>query len=162
MKKSPMNPKYETTAYQGDGFDPHVDFSEFLQEARHHTRGVDFHSSILHPEENGKRRLSEEKRGKKSWKGSLLSWWKTDKKSKPQVEPASSSYNSIPRRRLVSGPIHGSGKTNDGRHRHPTSGPITSFFNPTKRVENEIPYICLEQLVKPNDIQTYGPVYLVT
>ena len=30
MKKSPMNPKYETTAYQGDGFDPHVDFSEVI------------------------------------------------------------------------------------------------------------------------------------
>nr|POE48289.1 hypothetical protein CFP56_49994 [Quercus suber] len=114
MKKSPIYPKYETTAYEGDGFDSHVvDFSQFLQEARHHAREVGFHSSSLHPEENVKKRLAEEKKVKKSWKNSLLSWWKTDKKSKLQVEPEVSSYNSTPRQRLVSGPIHGSGKNND-------------------------------------------------
>nr|POE48287.1 hypothetical protein CFP56_49994 [Quercus suber] len=116
MKKSPIYPKYETTAYEGDGFDSHVvDFSQFLQEARHHAREVGFHSSSLHPEENVKKRLAEEKKVKKSWKNSLLSWWKTDKKSKLQVEPEVSSYNSTPRQRLVSGPIHGSGKNNDCR-----------------------------------------------
>nr|XP_023902266.1 uncharacterized protein LOC112014124 isoform X2 [Quercus suber]XP_023902267.1 uncharacterized protein LOC112014124 isoform X2 [Quercus suber]XP_023902268.1 uncharacterized protein LOC112014124 isoform X2 [Quercus suber]XP_023902269.1 uncharacterized protein LOC112014124 isoform X2 [Quercus suber]XP_023902271.1 uncharacterized protein LOC112014124 isoform X2 [Quercus suber] len=163
MKKSPIYPKYETTAYEGDGFDSHVvDFSQFLQEARHHAREVGFHSSSLHPEENVKKRLAEEKKVKKSWKNSLLSWWKTDKKSKLQVEPEVSSYNSTPRQRLVSGPIHGSGKNNDCRYRHPTSGPITGLFNPTKRVENEISYMCLDQLDKPHDVQTYGPVYLVT
>ncbi|XP_050285100.1 uncharacterized protein LOC126724760 [Quercus robur] len=163
MKKSPIYPKYETADYEGDGFDSHVvDFSQFLQEARHHAREVGFQSSSLHPEENGKKRLAEEKKGKKSWKNSLLSWWKADKKSKLQVEPAISSCNSTPRQRLVSGPIHGSGKTNDCRYRHPTSGPITGLFNPTKRVENEISYTCLDQLDRPHDVQTYGPVYLVT
>ncbi|KAG6733134.1 uncharacterized protein LOC122279724 isoform X1 [Carya illinoinensis] len=165
MKKSPTYSRYETSAYSGDGFDPYVDFSQFLEEARHHAGGVDFQSSPFNPEERGKKRLPEEKQGKKSWKNSLLSWWKTDRKSnRPQVEPTSSSYISVTKRRLVSGPIHGSGKTNDGRqwHRRSTSGPLTGLFNPTKRVENGISYVCLDQLDRPHAIQTYGPVYLVT
>jgi hypothetical protein len=121
----------------------------------------------LRPEENGKKRSPEEKKYKKSWKNSLFSWWKTNKKSKPaQVETATrtSSYNSSPRRRLASGPVYGSGKTNDGngRHSRSTSGPLTGLFNPTKTSENEIPYTCLDRLDRPPAVQTYGPLYLVT
>lgn len=139
---------------------------QFLEEARHHHAGVDFQSSPFNPEESGKKRLPEEKQqGKKSWKNSLFSWWKTDRKrNRPQVEPTGSSYISVTKRRLVSGPIHGSGKTNDGRqwHRRSTSGPLTGLFNPTKRVENGVPYVSLDQLDRPHAVHTYGPVYLVT
>jgi hypothetical protein len=118
-------------------------FNQFLAEARHHARGVDLQSSSLRPEENGQGKSEEEeKKRKKSWKNNLFSWWKTNKKNKlPQVEPESNCYNPIPiRRRLLSGPIYGSGMTNDGRHRRSTSGPLTGLFNPTKTSENEIPY----------------------
>lgn len=135
-----------------------------MEEARQYAKlGDSKSSSVLHPEENGKKKLLEERKGTKSWKKSIFSWWKTDKiKSKPQEEPARSPSNSIPRRRLVSGPIHGSGKTIDGRHRRLASGPLTGLFNPTKRVENDIPYVCLDQLDRPQDVKTYGPLYLVT
>ncbi|KAG6664974.1 hypothetical protein I3843_02G113300 [Carya illinoinensis] len=167
MKKSPVYPKHETSAFGADEiFDPNVDFSQFLEEARHHGRVVDFQSSPLYPEEKGKKRLAGDKQAsKKSWKNHLFSWWKTEKKSEPRVKSTSSSYmNSLPKRHLVSGPIHGSGKTknNDGRHGRPSSGPLTGLFNPTKRVENEIPYMCLDEVDRPQALQTYGPVYLVT
>ncbi|KAE7998968.1 hypothetical protein FH972_003457 [Carpinus fangiana] len=165
MKKSPIHPRFEMSAYGSNRFDPHVDFSQFLAEARHHARGVDLQSSSLRPEENGHGKSEEEeKKRKKSWKNNLFSWWKTNRKNKPpQVEPESNCYNHIPiRRRLLSGPIYGSGMTNDGRHRSPTSGPLTGLFNPTKTSENEIPYTSLHQLESPRSVHTYGPLYLVT
>lgn len=189
MKKSSIYPRFEMRACGSNRFDPHVDFSQvinltfwilvkaskglfniiwfwlfnqYLAEARHHARGVDLQSSSLRPEENGQGRSEEEeKKGKKSWKNNLFSWWKTNRKNKPPQ--ASNCYNHIPkRRRLLSGPVYGSGKTNDGRHRRPTSGPLTGLFNPTKTSENEIPYTCLHQLESPRSVHTYGPLYLVT
>ncbi|CAK9144690.1 unnamed protein product [Ilex paraguariensis] len=166
MKKSPIYPNYDSGDYYGCEFDLQVDFTEFLEEARKHTSEGNFDVAPPYPEEEGKKQLVEvgERKNKKSWKSSLFSWLKPDKKSKPIVEPSNTTpYISKPKRGYVSGPIHGNGGGGAiGRPRRPTSGPIMSLFNPTKKVENEIPYMCLDQLNNPHGFQSYGPVYLVT
>ncbi|KAK9281759.1 hypothetical protein L1049_004664 [Liquidambar formosana] len=162
MKKSPIHPKYELANFNGYVFDPQVDFSQFLEEARQHAREGDLKVPSPNREEAGERSSGEEKKSKRSWKNSLFSWWKADKKTKPHVEPAIITQISNSRRGHVSGPIYGSGGGVIGRHRRPTSGPLTSLFNPTKRAENEMPYMCLDKLNNSHVVEAYGPVYLVT
>ncbi|KAK3220641.1 hypothetical protein Dsin_014611 [Dipteronia sinensis] len=145
-------------------FDPQLDFSQFLEEARQHAKEVNFEASSTYTEEIGKKnQLGGEKKIKKSWKNSLLSWWKVHKKSKPIMEPAASTSNiSKPRKGHVSGPISGSGRGDEMKLQRPTSGPITNLFNPIKRGEDEIPYMCLDQINNSHHVKSYGPVYLVT
>lgn len=161
MKKSPVYPNYEGSDYGGYEFDPQVDFTQFLEEARQHARQMNLQNSQSNAEEARKTRTGgEEKKSKKSWKNSLLKWWKSD--NKKNTEPANSSHISNPRKGHVSGPIYGSGRAVEPKHRRQTSGPLTNLFNPTKRTGNEIPYMCLDQLNSPNGVKAYGPVYLVT
>ncbi|EEF28568.1 conserved hypothetical protein [Ricinus communis] len=165
MKKSPVYPNFETSDYEGGfEFDPQVDFTQFLEEARQHAREMNFQTaSAQQPEEAGKR-TGEEKKSKKSWRTSLFKWWKADnKKSEASKEPENSSRISNPRKGHVSGPIYGSGGLAvESKHRRQTSGPLTNLFNSTKRTGNEIPYMCLDQLSSPHGAKAYGPVYLVT
>jgi hypothetical protein len=103
----------------------------------------------VYPEEGSKKKGPEKvRKGKKSWKSSLVSWWRLDKK----------------RQGHVSGPILNSYKGYDGKQKNPFSGPlITSLFKPTKRSEeNEIPYMTLHQQNIPHPVQNYGPLYVVT
>ncbi|KAJ0075864.1 hypothetical protein Patl1_33867 [Pistacia atlantica] len=160
MKNSPIHLDYETSDYGVHEFDPQIDFSQFLEEAKQHAREMKFKASSTCFEETRKGKIGEEKKIKKSWKNSLFRWLKVEKKSKPCTEPANTSHISKPRKGHVSGPIYGSGRGDDMRR--PTSGPITSFFKPIKRVENEIPYMCLDQLNDSHHVKSYGPVYLVT
>lgn len=141
------------------------DFDQFLEEARQHAREVKFQAPSTFSEETGKKKLGEDKKTKKSWKKSLFSWLKMEKNSKhPSMQPAANtSHISKPRKGHVSGPISGSSSRGDGmRQRRPTSGPIAYFFSPSRKVENEIPYMCLDQLNNPHHVKSYGPVYLVT
>lgn len=141
------------------------DFDQFLEEARQHAREVKFQAPSTFSEETGKKKLGEDKKTKKSWKKSLFSWLKMEKNSKhPSMGPAANtSHISKPRKGHVSGPISGSSSGGDGmRQRRPTSGPIAYFFSPSRKVENEIPYMCLDQLNNPHHVKSYGPVYLVT
>ncbi|PSS18153.1 Regulatory protein [Actinidia chinensis var. chinensis] len=164
MKKSPIHPRYEGGDY---GFDLQVDFLQFLEEARKHAIKENFGVAAQNPEEAQKRQSGEAKKNKKSWKRSIFSRWKFEKKGNSGMETPTSSHISKPRgsRVSASGPIYGgsgrSGATSCKSHRQ-TSGPLTSLFQPTKRVEDGIPYICLDKLNNPHDVQSYGPVYLVT
>ncbi|KAL6335300.1 hypothetical protein AAG906_029541 [Vitis piasezkii] len=162
MLKSAVYPKCETGDYNDHGLDLQEDFSQFLEEARRHARQGNPQGPSPHGDEAGKGRLSEEKRSKKSWKSTLFSWWKADKKNKPSVEQVPCSRISDPRRGHVSGPIYGSGRRTDSKQRRPTSGPLTSLFNPTRKAETDIPYVSLNQLSSSHSAQAYGPVYLVT
>lgn len=120
-------------------------------------------ASSTYLEEPSKGKTGEEKKMKKSWKNSLFGWWKVEKKSKTSTELANTSHISTPRKGHVSGPIYGSGRGDDTRrNQRPTSGPITTFFNPIRRVENGIPYMSLDQLNDSHHVKSYGPVYLVT
>ncbi|XP_058079059.1 uncharacterized protein LOC131227305 [Magnolia sinica] len=166
MKKSPMYPKYEN----GDVFDPHLDFSMFLEEAKKHASDA---SSVLPSSNYAEKQVAvDEKKNKKSWKISFFFWRKSEKKMKPQhemlpIESHGGFQVPKPRRSAVSGPIYGSGgrvgpANRSGRR--PTSGPLSGLLTPTRREEFEIPYMCLDQLNHPSrsQSQAFGPIYLVT
>lgn len=146
---------------------------QFLQEAMHYARETNPQTSSTCPEEEEAAKRSsglnqeKKKKKKKLWKKLLLPWWKlSDKKmsSSGMELPAINSQVSNAKRGCVSGPVHGSsGKANDGRHsRRPTSGPLTTLINHTRKADNEIPYMCLNQLASPRGGHSYGPVYTVT
>ncbi|XVF25301.1 hypothetical protein REPUB_Repub13aG0201600 [Reevesia pubescens] len=143
----------------GFGFDP---FDQFLEEARQHARDINFQRSSSCSEEVGKKRLGGEKKNKKSWKNSLFSWWKIDRKSKPSSNPVDGLNISKPTKGYSSGPLCGIARGVDAPRRRPSSGPVSILFNPTRKVENEVPYMCLDQPNDPYQINAYGPVYLVT
>nr|XP_027125274.1 uncharacterized protein LOC113741832 isoform X2 [Coffea arabica] len=105
MKTSPVFPRNEAGNYFGYEFDPHADFAQFLEEARKRT--CDEGSFKVAPpdtEETRKTESNGEKRNKKSWKSSLFSWLKSDKKSDNLVEPLHGSAAPKLRRGIVSGP----------------------------------------------------------
>ncbi|XVF86997.1 hypothetical protein PTKIN_Ptkin18bG0085200 [Pterospermum kingtungense] len=141
-------------------------FDQFLEEARQHTRDLNLQRSSSCSEEVGKKRLGGQKKSKKSWKNSLFfSWWKIDRKSRTSLNPVDSPNISKPTKGFASGPVCGSGTARGGVDtpcRRPSSGPVSIIFNPTRKVENEVPYMCLGQPNDPYQINAYGPVYLVT
>ncbi|WJX92353.1 hypothetical protein P8452_74004 [Trifolium repens] len=161
--------KYSTqpSHYDDYGFDPQHDFSMFLEEAKEHAHESKLKSSSVYPEEGSKKTGSEkETKRKKSWKSSLTSWLKFDKKNK--VKETSNNNPKVSektkRHGHVSGPIHNSYKSYDGKQlKHPFSGPLmTSLFKPTKREDNEIPYMTLDQQNSSHPVQNYGPLYVVS
>ncbi|KAK6268327.1 hypothetical protein QUC31_012487 [Theobroma cacao] len=166
MSKSPVHPKHETSDYACYEFDPQVNFSQFLEEARQHARDINFQRSSSCSEEVGKKRFGgekkREKKSKKSWKNSLFSWWKIDRKSKPSPDPVDGLHISKPTKGYGSGPLCGTARGVDTRRRRPSSGPVSILFHSTRKVENEVPYMCLDQPNDPYQINAYGPVYLVT
>ena len=142
-----------------------------MEEARKHGNiGKEAKQKIssVHPED-AKKGSETEKKIKKSWKKSLISWWKSDKKNKQIVNPANNSQSHVSGKRKghVSGPIYNN-STGKGpeynKLRHPTSGPIMGLFKPTKKMEdeNETPYMTLHQQSNLPGVQSYGPVYMVT
>lgn len=116
--------------------------TQFLQEAKHHARKANLHSPPAHQdEEAGKtRRLNqdkENKRKKKQWKQIFLPWWKLGgKEGKPGMEMSANMSDHVC----------------DGRR---------GIFNPKRKEDKDMPYMCLRQLVSPRGGQSYGPVYMV-
>ncbi|KAG9141030.1 hypothetical protein Leryth_012608 [Lithospermum erythrorhizon] len=106
-----------------------------------------------------RQQIDAEKKQKKSWKRSLLSWWKTKKKKKHVEQSSNAPLMPKLKREYESGPMAGAITT---RAPNSASGPLGRLFNSSKRVENEMPYMCLEHLNNPHDLHSYGPVYLVT
>ncbi|KAK6911788.1 hypothetical protein RJ641_023881 [Dillenia turbinata] len=145
----------------GFHFDPQVDFAQFLEEARRHaSRGhLDAHLSCSQEAERSK-----EKREKKTWKSSLVSWWKRERKTNPRVELASIAQNSHTRLGgYAFGPIMQNDEVAKVGQQRSTSGPLSSILHPTKKVEADFPYVCLDHhLNKTPNIHSYGPIYLVT
>ncbi|KAF9587116.1 hypothetical protein IFM89_039659 [Coptis chinensis] len=165
MKKISVFPKSEPVDYNGHYFDPQVDFSLFLEEARKNRSSImQNQASPFHQKEAQTKMSDEDKKSKRWWKRCLFSWWKVDKKSKPPRQSANSVRASNLRPGSLSGPIYGSerkaGPTSQAR-RH-TSGPITSLFTPARGEGISLPYVSLDQLNHPIVSQAYGPVYLVT
>ncbi|PON63104.1 Ubiquitin-fold modifier-conjugating enzyme [Parasponia andersonii] len=158
--KSPVYPKNETNDYNGDEYDPHAEFSQFLEEAKRN-ENFEFEIPCANPEVAGNRKQDHVKKKKKAWKVFLLPWLKGEKNSKSHMEPATNSRVPNTKRGFASGPIYSCGQALDGKHRRPTSGPIASLFNPSRRADTELPYMCLSQLGSPPTAQSYGPVYNV-
>ncbi|KAJ8553200.1 hypothetical protein K7X08_023878 [Anisodus acutangulus] len=168
MNKFPIYPKYEAGDYCGYEFDPHTDFTDFLSEARNHASEEKFGATPQRSVELGKNNYEKDvkKTSKKSWKSSLFSWLKSDsKKNQRGREPSKGSNINKPKRGCVSGPmpgINGPGAI-AGRPNKPLSGPLTSLFSPMNRVDNEVPYLCLQKVKDSTlGVQSYGPIYLVT
>ncbi|KAK6796082.1 hypothetical protein RDI58_009537 [Solanum bulbocastanum] len=168
MNKFPIYPKYEGGDYCGYEFDPQTNFTDFLSEARKHVSEGKFSATPPRSVElrNNDFGIDVKKTCKKSWKSSLFSWLNTDKKKNQGSKGTSkgSTINKL-KRGCVSGPMPGiSGPgTIAGRPNKPMSGPLTYLFSPINRVDNEIPYLCLNKVKNSTpDVQTYGPVYLVT
>ncbi|XAR49825.1 hypothetical protein NMG60_11003978 [Bertholletia excelsa] len=163
MKKSPIYPGHDGGDYD---FDPQADFLQFLEEARRHASQENVEADLyFHPGEAQMGRSDEVKRSKRSWKRSVFSWFKSEKKSNSSMAPPTSFHVSKPRRGHVSGPIHtngGGGSSDKDKPRRPMSGPLKGLFQSTKKTESGIPYMCLDKLTSPHGVQSYGPVYLVT
>lgn len=114
----------------------------------------------------------EEKKSKKTWKKSLLSWWKSSKKSvkrsESAFESAHGSCNLKIREGNASGMIYSNNKKRVEQSRRPKSGPVTYLFSPTraiesaKAIESETPYLALSQSPNRSPKDPYGPVYFVT
>lgn len=160
MNKFPIYPKYEPGDYCGYEFDPQTHFTDFLSEARKHVSEGTFSATPSRPVELKNNFENDVKKNcKKSWKSSLFSWLKTDKKK----NQGSRDTVNKPKRGCVSGPMPGISGPGAGRPNKPLSGPLTNLFSPMNRVDNEIPYLCLKKVKDTTlDVQSYGPVYLVT
>ncbi|KAJ9568460.1 hypothetical protein OSB04_004426 [Centaurea solstitialis] len=149
MSKSPH--KYE--------YDPHLEFAQFLKEAKTHA----CQQESLHV--TGKDQLSgATKLNNKSWKSSIFSWLKANKKKSShkkviQEEPPPPSKSSPKiRPSYVSGPIN---RISADRPKRPTSGPLISTLFKTKE-EFQRPYISLGKINNSRDVNPYGPIYMVT
>ncbi|KAI3521295.1 hypothetical protein L1887_10757 [Cichorium endivia] len=131
-------------------FDPELDFAQFLKEAKTHVS-----------EEARKERT----KAKRSWKSSIFSWMKSNKKDEQQQQPTvKTAYRkSTTRQGYVSGPINRVKGCNSEKPNRPRSGPLSGLFNHRKKMEEfQMPYISLGQLTSSPNISNYGPVYLVT
>ncbi|KAF4399407.1 hypothetical protein G4B88_022490 [Cannabis sativa] len=180
MKKSPVYPKNEPNDYNGDEYDPHAEFSQyseflmsfgfdnggqFLQEAKLNKK-LNFEISSANKEEAGKRgpeqEKNEKKKKKKAWKALLFPWLKGEKKSKSHIEQVTNSRVPKTKGGYASGPVYSCGMAAPvNKPRRPMSGPIATLFNPTRRSDTELPYLCLGQLGCSTSSSTngYGPVY---
>lgn len=167
MNKFPIYPRYEAGDYCGYEFDPQSDFTDFLTEVRNHeSEEKKFGVTPPRPVELGKNNFEKDIKEtcRKSWKRSLFSWLK-NKKNQRNREPLKGSTINKPKRGCVSGPM--TGISGPGaiavRPKKPTSGPLTNFFSPMNRGDNEIPYLCLQKFKNSSpDVRSHGPIYLVT
>ncbi|KAL0414988.1 UNVERIFIED_CONTAM: hypothetical protein Slati_3330700 [Sesamum latifolium] len=160
MNTSAIFSRHQTADYCNYDFD----FTQFLEEARKNACLGNLHTAQL--EAAGKKQLDSEKNNRKSWKSSLFSWLKTDKKRKSTKQPMEGSTVPEPRRQHFPGPVQGQGAVGGimtARAQRTASGPLINLFSSTKRAEEyEVPYMCLgQQLNNPRKLHSYGPVYLV-
>lgn len=157
MRKSPDD-------RTGHEFDPRLNFSEFLEEARQYAREI-------RPEESYRNSvgLGGDKKGrKKSWTSSLISWLKGEKKSSNHdtISTINPPNISKPKKSYASGPIYGNarGVVHTMSSHRPLSGPLsTILFSRTRKGEAEVPYMSLDQNQNSHHANdAYGPLYLVT
>lgn len=137
-------------------------FDQFLEEARNNASEEHYTTIPQYRVEAHRNQSDEATKNRKSWKRSLFSCWKAEKKSDSTLQPPTTdSYIPEPKRGHVStsGPIYGSGGGFSCQPRRPTSAPLKTVSHLTNEVENEIPYMRLDN---PHGVQSYGPVYLVT
>ncbi|PIN13742.1 hypothetical protein CDL12_13640 [Handroanthus impetiginosus] len=152
--------RYETADSCGYEFDYQADFRQFLEEARNQRT---LNITNLEPALVNKQ-IDWQKKNRKSWKNSLFSWLKTDKRTKSTNQQTKGATIAKPRSGHASGPIQGTmSGLSTAQAKKPASGPLIGLFSSTRRAEEyEVPYMCLGQLNNPQKLHSYGPVYLVT
>ncbi|KAL2234853.1 UNVERIFIED_CONTAM: Ubiquitin-conjugating enzyme E2 34 [Sesamum indicum] len=133
-----INQGHESADYCVNEFDYQEDFTRFLEEARNNAfKGIS-NTACLGPARE--EQFDGEKKNRKSWKKSLFSWLKPDKKSKSTKEATNSTKICKARRGYVSGPVEPTGCGSGGgiatgRAKRAASGPLTGLFSSTRRVE---------------------------
>ncbi|KAG8388448.1 hypothetical protein BUALT_Bualt02G0126900 [Buddleja alternifolia] len=161
MNEAPIY--YESADYCGYEFDHQEDFTEVLEEARKNAFHGTINTTNLEPAR--KKQIDGEIKKRKSWKKSLFSWLRTDRKTKSTKHPTNGNAVSKPKRGHVSGPVlESEGCVATGKARKGVSVPLASLFRSTRTAEeeHEVPYMCLSQLNNPRKVKFYGPVYSVT
>ncbi|KAK4410461.1 Ubiquitin-conjugating enzyme E2 34 [Sesamum angolense] len=133
-----INQGHESADYCINEFGYQEDFTRFLEEARNNAfKGIP-NPACLEPAR--KEQFDGEKKNRKSWKKSLFSWLKPDRKSKSTKEAMNSTKISKARRGYMSGSVEPTGCGSGGgiaagRAKRAASGPLTGLFSSTRRVE---------------------------
>ncbi|CAH9138931.1 unnamed protein product [Cuscuta epithymum] len=146
--------------YSISEFDPCTDFEEFLSEARKNVTSEGILGVTITPPHL---EVSNKKKTRNtSWKRTLFSWLKREKKNSDKGSPKMNMSKQSSG--CVSGPVHcHRSATSTPRPRKTQSGPIMSlFFNDGGEEDGRVPYMSLEKMKTPKVVQSYGPVYLVT
>lgn len=187
--KSPIFPIPEPQHFSDYGFDPQIDYFQFLEEARNHKRettttrsSVDsLHFKLQKPiskEESANRTIHKPNNRKKKWwrKALLFFKWKWIHSNHKDGYLGHGDVH-IARARAfgasISGPVYLtdslSGSSTPYRSTsRPSSGPLAGSLTPARKGDMEIPYLSLrelnmEQRQQQRSISTSAmPIYLVT
>ncbi|ONK66002.1 uncharacterized protein A4U43_C06F3170 [Asparagus officinalis] len=162
MRRTPIFSKDGNGEFSELDYDPHVDFSKFLEEARKYANDAKLNPN-MHSHTNAT--PSRIHKGERSWKGTLFFWRKLTKRGGEihggmATKPSNGSNASKRRHVSVSGLICGDGISR--RVDRPASGPLAGWFTPTRAEESEAPYVCLDVKRHASGANAFGPIYRVT
>ncbi|KAJ9154522.1 hypothetical protein P3X46_027845 [Hevea brasiliensis] len=177
--KTPIFPMPEPHHYSDYGFDPQINYFQFLEEARKHkretVRSIDSsHFKLQKPISKDESNRKIHKTKKKRWwrKASLFFKWKwiysqhNDNADENVHKARARAF-----RASVSGPVYvtesRSGSSTPYRTTSsPSSGPLAGTLTPARKGDLEIPYLSLRELNMEHQQQRMStsamPVYLVT
>ncbi|KDP27830.1 hypothetical protein JCGZ_18910 [Jatropha curcas] len=179
--KSPIFPMPEPQHFSDYGFDPQIDYFQFLEEARKHkketARSIDsLHFKLSKPISKDETNRKNHKTKKKRWwrKAFLFFKWKWihsndhDDLANEDVHKARARAF----RASISGPVYitesRSGSNTPYRTTsRPSSGPLAGTLTPTRKGDLDIPYLSLRELNMEQQEQqrmstSAMPIYLVT
>ncbi|OVA13435.1 hypothetical protein BVC80_8775g19 [Macleaya cordata] len=178
--KSPVFPIPQQPQHFSDyGFDPQMDYLQVLEEARKHKRESSSSRSIeaLHFKLQKPISKDDSKKKKNKWWRNALKFCKRKWIQNVNLDGVENDGTHIKNRAnyrgAISGPVYitesRSGSSTPCRtSSRPTSGPLTWTLTPTRKGENEIPYLNLRELnldqqQEHHRISTNAmPIYLVT
>ncbi|KAJ8766279.1 hypothetical protein K2173_022338 [Erythroxylum novogranatense] len=178
--KSPIFPMPEPQHFSDYGFDPQIEYFQFLEEAIKHkketARSIDsLHFKLQKPfsKDDSSRKIQKKKRW---WRTALLFFkWKWINVHKDDTE-REDVHKARARafRASISGPVYStesrSGSTTPYRSTsRPSSGPLAGTLTPARRGDVEIPYLSLRELnmeqqqhQRLSTASASKPIYLVT
>ncbi|XP_065859499.1 uncharacterized protein [Euphorbia lathyris] len=178
--KSPIFPMPEPQHFSDYGFDPQINYFQFLEEARNHKRDTTSFKPIDSLHFKLQKPISKDESGRKTHKKKR--WWKKAflffkwKWIQPHIEDDEEDVHRARARAFrgsISGPVYitesRSGSSTPYRTTNrPTSGPIAGNLTPARKGDLEIPYLSLRQLnMEQRQEQRFStssarPIYLVT
>ncbi|EEF45569.1 uncharacterized protein LOC8278759 [Ricinus communis] len=181
--KSPIFPMPEPQHFSDYGFDPQIDYFQFLEEARKHKRETARSIDSLHFKLQ-KPISKDEYSNKKPHKNKKKRWWKKAflflKWKWVQTQQDDFADEDVHKARArafrasISGPVYitesRSGSSTPYRTTsRPSSGPLAGTLTPARKGDLEIPYLSLRELNVEQQQQQHQrmstssmPIYLVT
>ncbi|KAJ4836948.1 hypothetical protein Tsubulata_032305 [Turnera subulata] len=187
--KTPIFPMPEPQHFSDYGFDPQINYFQFLEEARKHKRETpscrpidSLHFKLQKPisKDDSSRKIHKAKK-KRWWKNALLLFkWKWVPSSTHHtshgLDPEADDHDvhkarARAFRASISGPVYitesRSGSSTPYRTTsRPSSGPLAGTLTPSRKGDLEIPYLSLRELNMEQQQQRMStsamPIYLVT